>query len=83
MPNHITNILEFDCSPERFQQIAESLRSNPEEPLGQVDFNKLIPMPESLCMSCVVMSLASSSLLRIRKPQRRVGKRLSMWKNAR
>ena len=50
MPNHITNILEFDCSPERFQEIAEFLRANPDEPLGNVDFNKLIPMPESLAI---------------------------------
>ena len=50
MPNHITNILEFDCTPERFREIAESLKSNPEEPLGQVDFNKLIPMPASLAI---------------------------------
>ena len=50
MPNHITNVIEFDCSVERFKEIAKSLRSNPEEPLGQVDFNKLIPMPESLAI---------------------------------
>ena len=51
MPNHITNILEFECTPERFKVIAESLKSNPDEPLGQVDFNTLIPMPESLAKS--------------------------------
>ena len=50
MPNHITNILEFECTPERFKEIAESLKSNPDEPLGQVDFNTLIPMPESLAI---------------------------------
>ena len=50
MPNHITNILEFECTPERFKVIAESLKSNPDEPLGQVDFNTLIPMPESLAI---------------------------------
>ena len=37
MPNHITNILEFECTPERVKVIAESLKSNPDEPLGQVD----------------------------------------------
>ena len=50
MPNHVTNVLEFECTPERFRRIAESLRSNPDEPLGQVDFNTLIPMPESLAI---------------------------------
>ena len=48
MPNHVTNVIEFDCTVERFTEIAESLKSNPEEPLGQVDFNTLIPMPATL-----------------------------------
>ena len=48
MPNHITNILEFDCGPMEFRHLAESLRSSSLEPLGQVDFNRLIPMPASL-----------------------------------
>lgn len=47
MPNHITNIVEFDCTNEEFLEIAEFLRAE-EEPLGSVDFNKLIPMPSSL-----------------------------------
>ena len=25
MPNHITNILEFDCTPERFREIAAAI----------------------------------------------------------
>ena len=50
MPNHITNILEFECTPDQFKVIAESLKSNPDEPLGQVDFNTLIPMPASLAI---------------------------------
>ena len=48
MPNHITNILEFDCGPMEFRRLAESLRSSSLEPLGQVDFNRLIPMPSCL-----------------------------------
>ena len=48
MPNHITNVLEFDCSPEEFRKIAEFLRGSPDRPLGHVDFNTLMPMPSSL-----------------------------------
>ena len=48
MPNHITNVIEFDCSPERFRQIAEFLRGTPDRPLGTVDFNTLLPMPETM-----------------------------------
>lgn len=47
MPNHITNILKFSCSPEKFSEIAEFVR--PEDGyLGSVDFNKLLPMPKAL-----------------------------------
>ena len=49
MPNYVTNILEFDCTDEEFREIAEFLRGdNKDEPLGHVDFNVLIPMPEVL-----------------------------------
>ena len=49
MPNHITNVIEFHCDDDRFREIAEFLRgSRTDEPLGTVDFNVLIPMPESL-----------------------------------
>ena len=49
MPNYVTNILEFDCTDEEFREIAEFLRGdNKDEPLGHVDFNVLIPMPEAL-----------------------------------
>lgn len=48
MPNNITNLLEFDCSEEKFREIAEFLRGNSTEPLGHVDFNTLIPMPKTL-----------------------------------
>ena len=49
MPNHVTNVLEFDCSRERAKEILEFLR-NGDDVLGSIDFNKLIPMPESLNM---------------------------------
>lgn len=49
MPNHITNVIEFRCDDDRFREIAEFLRgSRTDEPLGTVDFNVLIPMPEAL-----------------------------------
>ncbi len=52
MPNHITNILFFDCSPERFEQIAVFLRGpDITKPLGTVDFNVLVPMPKELIIA--------------------------------
>lgn len=47
MPNHVTNCIDFDCSIERCREILEFLQVK-DKPLGSVDFNKLIPMPESL-----------------------------------
>lgn len=47
MPNHITNIIELECSGERSMEIMEFLKAEGQD-YGSVDFNKLIPMPESL-----------------------------------
>lgn len=47
MPNHVTNILEFDCSKERAKEIMDFLRKD-DDVYGSIDFNKLIPMPENL-----------------------------------
>lgn len=47
MPNHVTNILEFTCTDEQFEKLAEALKVEGSFP-GSVDFNKLIPMPASL-----------------------------------
>lgn len=47
MPNHITNIIELECSRERSKEIMEFLRADGQD-YGSVDFNKLVPMPESL-----------------------------------
>ena len=47
MPNHITNVIQFDCTPDEFEKIAESIRVEGDF-LGSVDFNTLIPMPPEL-----------------------------------
>lgn len=47
MPNDVTNILEFDCGIEQSTEIMEFLREKGKG-YGTIDFNKLIPMPESL-----------------------------------
>jgi len=51
MPNHVTNIIEFHCSKDKFQSIAEYVKKD-DSFLGSVDFNKLMPMPESLNIEC-------------------------------
>ncbi len=47
MPNHITNILTIQADENKVRNILERVKSE-EDGLGSIDFNKLIPMPESL-----------------------------------
>ena len=58
MPNHITNLITFgsdSASLSAFQQMAHDMKMDG-EPLGSFDFNKLIPMPQSLDMEESTMS---------------------------
>ena len=53
MPNHVQNIVNFNCPPERIKEILTGIQADdPEEQeyigLGTIDFQKIIPMPESL-----------------------------------
>ena len=47
MPNHITNILRFNCTLEERARIFEQIKHDELGP-GTIDFNKVIPMPKSL-----------------------------------
>jgi hypothetical protein len=49
MPNHITNILRIEASEELTAQIKSEIRSVDEDgETRHIDFNKILPMPESL-----------------------------------
>ena len=50
MPNHITNLISFGDQPEQVAAFHQMLRDLRQEDgvYGSIDFNKLIPMPESL-----------------------------------
>lgn len=54
MPNHVANRLYFECSDERLEEILTAVQYDPEPEseettgIGTLDFNKLVPMPESL-----------------------------------
>ena len=54
MPNHVMNRITLDCSDERAKEIMEAVMFNPNPEdeentgFGTLDFNKLVPMPESL-----------------------------------
>lgn len=47
MPNHVTNIIELHAEPEVVAEVFAAIQDNNIGP-GSIDFNKLIPMPESL-----------------------------------
>jgi hypothetical protein len=49
MPNHVTNILRIEASEELTAQIKSDIKSvNEEGETRHIDFNKILPMPESL-----------------------------------
>lgn len=58
MPNHVENRLTFECSPEELQRILEDIQYDPDRSneeytgIGTFDFNKIVPMPESLNIEC-------------------------------
>lgn len=47
MPNHVENRLEFFDDPQQIQDILERIKSE-KYGIGTMDFNKIIPRPESL-----------------------------------
>ena len=47
MPNYVRNILQIDAAPEKVEEILNTIKSDTEQD-NPIDFNKIIPMPESL-----------------------------------
>lgn len=47
MPNHVTNILTIKGNTEEVTSVFNKIKTDKEE-IGTIDFNKIIPMPESL-----------------------------------
>ncbi len=47
MPNYATNVIELSGDPDRIREMLEKIKVDEFGP-GTVDFNKIIPMPESL-----------------------------------
>ena len=46
MPNHVTNVIEFYCDPEKVAEIKKFMTNEADD--RKFDFNKLIPMPEHI-----------------------------------
>lgn len=47
MPNHVVNHISLRGDPKKIREMLEAIKSD-ELGIGSVDFNKIIPMPESL-----------------------------------
>ena len=47
MPNHVENRIEYSGDARQIKAMLESIK-NDEYGIGTIDFNKIIPMPESL-----------------------------------
>ena len=80
MPNHVTNLVQFACSRDRFMEIAETVCQDGEF-LGSVDFGKLIPMPESLNIECG--SRGQQGLKEYREYLKAVDRHQHLWQNPR
>ena len=52
MPNHVYNIITFDCSDEKAQEIYHALEYDDPQAEKGIDFNKIIPMPAMLNIEC-------------------------------
>ena len=50
MPNYVTNIITMKADEKQLQEIYQTIKADDGE-LGSFDFNKLVPMPESLNMT--------------------------------
>ena len=68
MPNHVMNILTFDCSEEQLKEVLsaicydENAESADLTGPGTIDFNKITPMPPSLDIECGSRTIDSVSL---------------------
>ena len=51
MPNYVRNVIAFEGSDEEILAMLKHIK-NDELEMGSIDFNKLIPMPESLNIEC-------------------------------
>lgn len=51
MPNHVRNIIVIEADKAKISEILDAIK-NDEKGIGSIDFNKLIPMPESLDIEC-------------------------------
>lgn len=47
MPNHVTNVLQINGTPEQVKEVRDSIRG-----VDAIDFDKLIPMPPELDIGC-------------------------------
>jgi len=68
MPNHITNILRIEASEELTAQIKSEIKSVDEEgETRHIDFNKILPMPESLNITSGSTTENGIAILRYRE----------------
>lgn len=56
MPNHVENHISLQGDPKKIRSMLEAIKSD-ELGIGSVDFNKIIPMPESLTICRISLYL--------------------------
>lgn len=51
MPNHVQNVVRLQGDEKRIREVLETVK-NDQYGIGSVDFEKIIPMPQSLRIEC-------------------------------
>ena len=51
MPNYVENVIRLKGDEQKIREMLEAVKSD-KCGLGTIDFNKIIPMPESLKIEC-------------------------------
>lgn len=69
MPNHITNKLKINGSKELVKEIKDYLKTEYDEGIIGIDFNKIIPMPKSLDITSGSIEDRALSLFIIENPE--------------
>ena len=66
MPNHVINILNIDGDKDKVAKMLSEIQ-NDEYGIGSIDFEKIIPMPESTLRTRLNLLISSPPLVLLRE----------------
>jgi len=70
MPNHVTNILKINGTPDQVEEVRNFIRGKDDDGnVVEFDFNKIIPMPEELNIASNGTAMMVEDLKRLKKTE--------------